>query len=84
LQRCEGVVHTVVPVDPCRLVELLPARAMAGQPGQQDLEACGFEVLRPPENGLCRAREAVAQQHSNGPAATRIRLRVGMYGRGDR
>jgi hypothetical protein len=35
-------------------------------------------VLCPADHGLRRAGEAVAKQHSGMPAATLVRLRVGM------
>ena len=73
-QRPEGVVHAVVPVRPGGLIAFLPSRAVARQPGQQDLETCSFEVSRPPDHGLRRAGEAMAEQHSGRSAATCVRL----------
>ena len=83
-QGREGIIDAGVPVNPGRLVELLPRCTVTWQPGQQNAKPGGFEVVCPSDHRLGGAGEAVTQQHSGGPGAASVRLRVGVYRRRDK
>src|SRR4029078_8079096 len=78
-QVVDRALELAVPVGPAGVVEVLPAGAVPGQPGEADGGPGGGQVLGPRPEAPRRAAEAVAEQHADLAAVGSERLRAGQY-----